>query len=451
VIPVVTPAEMAAIDADAPEPVDVLVERAGSAVAWAARRMLGGTYGRVVYVLAGKGNNGADGRVAAARLEQWGATVRVIEADRVPAELPPCDLVIDAAYGTGFRGEWRAPRAGSAPVLAVDIPSGVDGRTGDAVPGVLPADRTVTFAALKPGLLFGAGRTLAGDIEVADIGLDTSRARVHLVEPGDVARWWRPRPPTAHKWSRAVRVVAGGPGMTGAAHLAAGGAIRAGAGIVWLSSPGVEPDAPREVVRRRLPAFDWAKGVLDDLHRFRSLVLGPGLGREDYTVESVRATLLDADTPVVLDGDGLFAAAWNADGSARVLRRRRSATVLTPHDGEYGLLTGHRPATDRVVATRRLASDTRCVALLKGPTTVVADPDGEVLVIAAGDARLASAGTGDVLAGIIGALLATGMEPLHAAASAAWIHGAAALLGPSAGFVAGDLLDHLPTVLERLE
>ena len=126
-IPVVTPSEMAAIDAAASEPVEVLVGRAGSAVAWAARRMLGGAYGRVVYVIAGKGNNGADGRVAARRLQEWGATVHVIEAADVPAGLPPSDLVIDAAYGTGFTGEWRAPRVGATPVLAVDIPSGVDG------------------------------------------------------------------------------------------------------------------------------------------------------------------------------------------------------------------------------------------------------------------------------------------------------------------------------------
>jgi NAD(P)H-hydrate epimerase len=449
-IPIVTPAEMAAIDADAPEPVDVLVARAGSAVAWAARRMLGGTYGRVVHVIAGKGNNGADGRVAAQRLQEWGAKVRVVEAAGVPAELPPGDLVIDAAYGTGFRGEWRAPRVGAAPVLAVDIPSGVDGRTGDAVPGVLPADRTVTFAALKPGLLFGAGRTLAGDIDVADIGLDTRRARAHLVEGEDVAAWWRPRPPTAHKWSRAVRVVAGGPGMTGAARLAAGAATRAGAGIVWLSSPGVEADAPTEVVRRRVPALDWAKSVLDELDRFQSLVLGPGLGREDHTVASVRAVLEGAEVPVLLDGDGLFAASWNADGSVQVLRRRKAPTVLTPHDGEYGFLTGERPPADRIVACRRLAADTQCVALLKGPTTVVADPAGDVLVANTGDARLATAGTGDVLAGIIGALLATGMDPLRAAACGAWIHGTAGRLGPPVGLVAGDLIDHLPVVLGSL-
>ena len=174
-IPIVTPDEMAAIDKAAPEPVEVLIERAGEAVARLAREMLGGTYGRTVNVIAGKGNNGNDGRTAAAALARRGVRVRRFDAADCPSTLPPADLVIDAAYGTGFRGEWRAPRVGAAPVLAVDVPSGVDGLTGAAGRGVLAADRTITFAALKPGLLLGAGRHLAGDVEVVDIGLDTRR------------------------------------------------------------------------------------------------------------------------------------------------------------------------------------------------------------------------------------------------------------------------------------
>jgi NAD(P)H-hydrate epimerase len=450
VIPIVTPEEMAAIDAAAPEPVEVLIERAGSAVARMARQMLGGTYGRVVNVIAGKGNNGADGRAAARSLGERGVTIRMFDAADCPPRLPDADLVIDAAYGTGFHGEWRAPRVGVAPVLAVDIPSGVDGHTGEAGRGVLAADRTVTFAALKPGLLFGAGRGLAGDVEVVDIGLDTSGTRAHLVEAEDVARWWRPRPPSAHKWSRALRVIAGGPGMTGAAHLAAGAAQRAGTGMVSLSTPGIEPDAPIEVVRRRLPAFDWSDAVLEDLHRFHALVIGPGLGREEYTVKAVRETVVGAAVPVVIDGDGLFAMAWDPDGAGPLLRRRREPTVLTPHDGEFALLAGQRPDADRIAAARRLAAETRSVVLLKGPATVVADADGAVRVVAAGDARLATAGTGDVLSGVLGALLTTGMSAFDAAASAAWIHADAARRGPAVGLVAGDLLGNLPAVLEQL-
>ena len=283
----------------------------------------------------------------------------MFDAADCPPQLPPADLVIDAAYGTGFHGEWKAPRVGATPVLAVDIPSGVDGLTGEAGRGVLAADRTVTFAALKPGLLLGAGRILAGDVEVVDIGLDTRRARAQLVEAEDVARWWRPRPPTAHKWIRAVRVVAGSPGMTGAAHLASAAAMRAGSGMVSLSTPGTDGSAPEEVVRRRLPAFDWSSQVLDDLHRYHALVVGPGLGREPYTVAAVRATAIAATVPARRRRRRAVRAGVGRRRRRAVLHRRTSPTVLTPHDGEYGLLAGHRPAADRFLAARRLAADLR--------------------------------------------------------------------------------------------
>jgi NAD(P)H-hydrate epimerase len=153
---------------------------------------------------------------------------------------------------------------------------------------------------------------------------------------------------------------------------------------------------------------------------------------------------------MVIDGDGLFALGWSSDGATALLRRRTAPTVLTPHDGEYVLLTGAQPGLDRLVAARRLAADSGCTVLLKGATTVVADPDGEVLVVTAGDARLATAGTGDVLSGIIGALLATGMQPLYAAAAAAWVHGQAGRRGQRHGLIAGDLPDLIPAVLEEL-
>jgi NAD(P)H-hydrate epimerase len=442
---------MRAIDAAAPEPVGELVDRAGAAVAQIARTMLGGTYGRVVNVIAGPGNNGADGRVAADRLARRGVKVRVFDVATCPAALPPADLVIDAAFGTGFRGVWRAPAIGDAMVLAVDIPSGVDGNTGLAGSTTLRADVTVTFAAAKPGLYFGDGRRLAGEIHVVDIGLDVSSATVHVVEASDVSRWVGRRVGEAHKWSQAVRVVAGGPGMTGAAHLAAAGAQRAGAGIVHVSSPGVEGHPPIEAVSRRIPAFDWADAVLSDLYRFHSLVVGPGLGREDHTVPSVTKLVIDAIIPVVVDGDGLFALAWNEHGAPTMLRSREVPTILTPHDGEYALLTGHRPGDDRLGAARRLAADTGATVLLKGPTTVVASPDGDARLVVNGDQRLATAGTGDVLAGIIGAVAASGVDVLSAGAAGAWLHAAAASFGPSRGFVASDLLVHLPDALAALD
>ncbi len=209
--PVLRVEEMRAVDADALAQVseDVLVERAGTAVATWAVRILGGTYGRHVVVVAGKGNNGADGRVAAARLRRRGARVTVVEAGDAPDRIGPVgsvDLVIDAAYGTGFRGAYHAPAVpAGVPVLAVDIPSGVDGDSGEACGEPLRADLTVTFAALKTGLLQGAGALLAGRVEVADIGLDVSRATMGVVEDDDVARLLAPRPRTRTNGSRRCR------------------------------------------------------------------------------------------------------------------------------------------------------------------------------------------------------------------------------------------------------
>jgi hydroxyethylthiazole kinase-like uncharacterized protein yjeF len=451
-IPVVTPAEMRAIDAAAPEPVDVLIDRAGAAIARSAVDMLGGTYGRRVVVIAGTGNNGADGRAAARRLARRGVAVTVLDAARPGDRVPPCDLVVDAAYGTGFHGRWQPPDPGGAPVLAVDIPSGVDGATGLVESPVLVAERTVTFAALKPGLLFPPGRAYAGDVTVVDIGLDVSSAASYVVEASDVAEWIPARPLDAHKWRAAMWIIAGSPGMTGAAHLSSRAAQRAGAGMVWLSSPGLssDPAAPTEVVGHALPPARWSGDVLDDSGRFQALVVGPGLGRADETATSVRELVGKSPLPVLVDGDGLFALAWSSDGPGPVLRARTGPAVITPHDGEYRLLTGHRPPADRIAATRQLAAELGCVVLLKGPTTVVAEPDGTTLLATAGDARLATAGTGDVLSGIIGALLAQQVAPGRAAAAGAWLHGEAARHGFARGLVAGDLPDLLPGVFAAL-
>jgi NAD(P)H-hydrate epimerase len=453
-LPVVTPTEMGAIDAAAPEPVEVLIGRAGRALAGEALRLLGGSYGRRVVVVAGKGNNGADGRAAAAVLERRGVRCAVVDAADAPVVLPAADLVIDAAYGTGFRGEYRAPRpAGErTPVLAADVPSGVDGLTGEASGAPLAATATVTFAALKPGLLLGDGAELAGRVEIADIGLDTSGATAHVVEASDVADWLPERPRNTHKWRAACWVVAGSPGMTGAAHLATRAAQRAGAGYVRLSSPGVADDQgrPTEAVGFAVAGDHWSASVLEGAERFASLVVGPGLGTDESTRGEIRAVLGATGLPLVVDGDGLTALGERA---AEVLRGRPEAVppaVLTPHDGEFARLGGHAPGADRFAEVRDLAAATGAVVLLKGSTTLVADPAGRLLVCTTGDARLASAGTGDVLSGIIGALLATGVQPFEAAAAGAWLHGRAGKLAWRRGLVAGDLVDRLPLVFAEL-
>jgi NAD(P)H-hydrate epimerase len=426
---------------------ETLVRRAGTAVAASALRVLGGVYGRRVVVVAGKGSNGADGRVAAAALARRGARVRVVEAADAPAgsELPGCDLVIDGAYGTGFRGRYDAPGAPrGAGVLAIDIPSGVDADTGEAPGDAVRADRTVTFAALKPGLLQGSGPALSGVVEVADIGIGFPAPQAQVVEDADARDLLPPRQRGGNKWNYAVGVAAGSAGMEGSAILCSRGAMAAGSGMVRLGSPG-DPDGvwPIEVVRMHLPADGWAPTFMEATAKCKAIVVGPGLGTSAVRADEIRAVVAEVAAPLVIDADALTA--LGDTGSARTLLDKRSApTVLTPHDGEYARIAGAPPGEDRLDAARRLARATGAVVLLKGSLTAVASPDGssstpDVLLSAAGGPALATAGSGDVLSGIIGAFFARGLGALEAAALAAHVHGRAAALGPAQGLVAGDL------------
>ena len=333
--------------------------------------------------------------------------------------------------------------------LAVDIPSGLSGLTGLAGGDPARAACTVTFAALKPGLVLGDGPGFCGEVVVADIGLDTSTANTHLVEDADVLSWIPSRPTDDHKWRHAVWIIAGSPGMSGAAHLCTAAAMRSGSGYVRLSTPGAEHvDAPIEAVQWPLPATGWAAEVRGaDVGRFSAVVIGPGLGARKRTGREVRAALADIDRPMVLDGDGL--AALRSDPSA-VLAGRPAATVLTPHDGEFSRLTGSAPGENRIAAASDLARRCGATVLLKGTTTVVAAGSGEVLLVRAGDSRLATAGTGDVLSGIIAAHLALGVDPARAAAAGAHVHGLAARMGHARGLVASDLPDLVPEVWDAL-
>ena len=454
--PVLTRDEMRAADAAALATVshETLVTRAGTAVGHAALRMLGGAYGRHVVVVAGKGSNGADGRVAASVLSGRGARVRVLEASDVPggALLPRCDLVVDGAYGTGFRGSYDAPQvpAGAA-VLAIDIPSGVDADTGDAPGTAVRADRTVTFAALKSGLLQGDGPRLSGVVEVADIGIGVPTPRSLLMEDADVAALLPPRPRGVNKWTNAVGVAAGSAGMEGSAILCTRGAMAAGAGMIRLGSPG-DPSAPwpTEAVRMHLPAQGWAGAFLEATAKCKAIVIGPGLGTGAAVAEEIRAVLTAVRVPLVIDADALTALG-DAAAARTVLDKRDAPSILTPHDGEYARIAGSAPGEDRLDAARRLAASTGAVVLLKGPLTAVAGPGDassgpDVLLSTAGGPALATAGSGDVLSGIIGAFCARGLGALEAAALGAHVHGRAAALGPSQGLVAGDL----PGLLARL-
>ncbi len=449
-IPVVTGEEMKAVDQAATERVDVLIGRAGRAVAMVALDLLGGAYGRRVVVVAGKGNNGADGRAAAGVLRARGVRVTVLDAASVGggSRLAAADLVIDAAYGTGFRGTYAPPDPGDVPVLAVDIPSGLNGDTGLVADGAMAAVATVTFQAYKPGLLLAAGPQRCGEVIVADIGLGAAVdavASAWLVTDFDVA-WLPPRPRDTNKWQRAVMVVAGSPGMMGAPTMVSRAAMRAGAGYVRLGVPGAPlaslpgGEAVGEAVGVALPSTSWEGPAATAAQRCRALVTGPGLGRSDAVSHSVAALLAQVEVPVVVDADGI-----NALGPVTRLHDavhgRPSATIITPHEGEYAHLTGGPPGDDRLGAVRSVAAQSGAIVLLKGSTTVVAAPDGRAWFVTSGSPRLATAGTGDVLSGVIGAFLACGVPGPEAAALAAHVHGRAAQHGPAVGLVAGDLPD----------
>jgi NAD(P)H-hydrate epimerase len=325
----------------------------------------------------------------------------------------------------------------------------VSGDTGAASGSPWPAWRTVTFVALKPGLVQGDGAELAGDVRVVDIGLPAGRAGIGVMDDTDVVRLFPPRALSGNKWSSAVLVVAGSPGMTGAASFVAHAAYRAGAGMVRLGVPGAAlSELPAtEAVSVELPGEDWAGHALEVAERCAVVVVGPGLGRSGGTSAEVARVVAESPAPVVVDADGLVALGRLVDGR---LAHSRSPVVLTPHDGEFARLIGEPPGPDRVAAARRLAAASGAVSLLKGPTTAVADPAGPVLLGRTGTPRLATAGTGDVLSGIIGAMVARGVAPLEAAALGAHVHGRAAGRGRVEGLVAGDLPDLVADVLSEL-
>ena len=250
------------------------------------------------------------------------------------------------------------------------------------------------------------------------------------------------RPLTAHKWESACWVIAGSPGMEGAAILSARAAQRAGAGYVRLSIPEAESvEAPLEVVVTKV----GKELLLEDTERFASLVIGPGLGTDPQILEGMRRLLQIIDIPVIVDGDGL-----KAIKDFTFKKKSPTYTVLTPHEGEFQIIASQPVSRDREHSTLELAKKTEAVVLLKGPTTVVADPEGQVMTIKAGDQRLATAGSGDVLSGIIGAFLARGATAFNAACAAAYLHGELVKELPPTGIVAGDLDEPLPRLLERL-
>jgi hydroxyethylthiazole kinase-like uncharacterized protein yjeF len=428
-----TPEQMAQADALAGNAA-ALMAAAGRAVA----RVVMQYYAPCrILVLAGPGNNGGDGFAAAEVLRQAGWPVRVRQyTTATVAEVAQAELVIDAVFGAGLSRDVSAPVAdllrAARRIVAIDVPSGVDGATG-AVRGFAPqAERTVTFFRAKPGHLLFPGRALCGELLVRDIGLpdsvlDVIKPRVWRNSP---ALWSLPaRAATGHKYASGdVTVLCGT--MPGAARLACAAARRAGAGMVTLAAevPMILPEAGL-IVRA-----DALEVLLEDARR-TIWVCGPGLGA---TAGEKLARLIAAGKKIVADADALSAC-------ARAPEKLRGVSVITPHVGEFTRVFGP-VGPDRLTAARDAAMATGAVVVLKGADTVIAAPDGRAAINANAPPWLATGGTGDVLAGIIAALLAQGMAPFEAACAGVWLHGAAAqLVGP--GLIAEDLPGRLGEVM----
>ena len=467
-----------------------LMRRAAAAVAERAAALAGeGARARSrVLVLCGPGNNGGDGFVAAGHLAARGLDVTVaLLGDRAAlngdaaeaaagspgsiieagtAEPERADLVVDALFGAGLSRPLagaaldlvRRVNASGRAVLAVDVPSGLDGDTGGVRGEAVRATETVTFARRKPGHLLLPGRILCGPVHVADIGLDAAVAGLGPRTFANEPPLWRrlfPVPDEAgHKYGRGHALVLSGPATrTGAARLAARAALRIGAGLVTVAAP---PDALPECAAQLTaimlrPRADVA--ALDTLltdARYNALVAGPGLGAE---AEALTGAALAAGRAIVLDADALTAFAGRARALGERVRDSGSRAVLTPHAGEFGRLFEGEAAVlepeSKVERARQAAGLTGAVVVLKGADTVVAAPDGRAAINAHASPYLGTAGTGDVLAGLIGGLLAQGMPPFEAACAAVWLHGDAGRdVGP--GLIAEDLPERLPSALRRL-
>ncbi|MBO2452232.1 NAD(P)H-hydrate dehydratase [Actinomadura barringtoniae] len=441
-------------------PEGTLMQRAAAGLAAVCVRLLPGVYGAEVVLLVGGGDNGGDALYAGARLARRGARVVAVQAgsrihegglaalraaggrlESDPEVLDKADLIVDGLTGIGGTGALREPYAGLAArasestgiVVACDVPSGVDAGSGQVEGVAVQADVTVTFGTHKPGLLIDPGASRCGVVELVDIGLGAD-----LPDPDVVAPWpadIRPPEPGAEsdKYRRGVvGILAGSEEFTGAAVLSTGGAVHGGAGMVRFASV---PHAV-EVVRQRWPeavtaVVEPGPKVVEQVGRVQAWVVGPGLGT-GAEAEALLESVLGTDLPVLVDADGLTVLARRRD-----LLRREAPTVLTPHAGELSRLIGaERELIEarRLEYVRRAAAELSATVLLKGSTTLIAEEARPVRVNPTGTPRLATAGTGDVLSGLIGALLAGGMAAIDAAAAGAYLHGLAARIASAGPF-----------------
>jgi ADP-dependent NAD(P)H-hydrate dehydratase / NAD(P)H-hydrate epimerase len=479
-------------------PGGVLMERAGVAMARVALEAY--APGRAL-IVAGGGNNGGDGFVIARELHRAGVEVTVlatkdgyegdpktnlgilrnlniglVEPDDLEAGLGRTDLVVDALLGTGFSGEVREKEArliekineSTAPVLAVDVPSGVDGATGEVQGTAVRADVTVCAHAAKVGCVVSPGREHAGEVVAVDIGIPPEAdVQPSLVwTDADSLRGRIPRTAEpAHKYSAgALLVVAGSRTTTGAPVMVVNGAQRTGCGLVFLAtSESAAPSIDLELTEALVYGVaeddegfmtpEALDQILEQAERASALAVGPGMGTGDEGRRLVEGILRGAVAPVILDADAIT----NLAGTD-VLAKRNAPTVVTPHAGELGRLLGSgakEVSAGRLRSARKAAEEHGCCVLLKGSDTLVVQGDGAA-VNSTGDVALATAGTGDILSGVVGALLSRGMDAYEAARAGAWVHGRAAELWleetgwPAESLIATDLLPHLPSAVGEL-
>jgi NAD(P)H-hydrate epimerase len=466
-----------------------LMERAGEGLAHVVARHA--PAGQIA-VVCGKGNNGGDGLVAARILRQAGRDVSILAVwgvqtlhgdasamlDRLtgeppepfePGRLDGAHAIVDALLGTGTTGAPREPAAGvieavnaaGARVVAADVPSGVDASTGEVAGPAVRAVATATFHRAKPGLWIHPGKAHAGAVEVIDIGIPSGapiESEIGVIRPGVLEEMPRRAPESTKFSSGNVFVIGGSPGLTGAPTMAAMAAMRAGAGYVTVGAPAplqsIFAMRMLEAMTRGLPeaqgslAAEAVEPALQAIERADAVVLGPGLGRTDGARAFARELYLRIEVPLVVDADGLNALV------GLDLPPRRAPTILTPHAGELGRLLGvesDEVGRHRLAHAREMSERSGAIVVLKGDDTLVVRPGGEVAISPGGAPGLATAGTGDVLSGVAGAMLAKRMEPLHAACAAVHLHLragqlAAEPLGPDA-VIASDVIARLPAAL----
>lgn len=384
---------------------DAFIQRAGYAAYMATLNILKNSYGKRVAVVAGPGHNGDDGRVLAGYLARKNIKVEVIPTDSSIKSISGVDLIVDAAFGTGLKRKYKFFKYEDIPVLSVDVPTGLNCDDGTVFEGALRADYTVSFVALKPGFYYNRGPEHTGKVIFNDLGVTLKESNRHLVEAKDLRKLRFKSQRDDHKWKHGVYVVAGSENMMGAAELTCETAVKTGASILKVLSLNTQKQTQVKEVIHQPFSFDWDVKLLNDIGRYKVLAIGPGLVFFNEDIIKLKNVLTEATVPVILDASALLAIGQLPD-PAGFLSKVTAPKILTPHAGEFASLLGSTTKEFDIYDVERFAQASKSVILLKGPTTTVSSPNGKTFVINTGSPKLATAGTGDVLTGVIAGMIA---------------------------------------------